>query len=100
MPLPQDQTRNSKTTVKWSNLFTGTPISVLFWAGTIEGIITIIQSAEWLQDYLWWPRLLPVAQFVVSQIKMFISRDVEGAPESYTVSGDNLTVEKDKDAPK
>jgi hypothetical protein len=87
----------NKTTVKWSNLFAGTPVSVLFYFGVAEGIIAIVQAAEWVSDYPWLYRLLPIAAFVLSQFKLFINNEVIGAKQTVTVEGPadaELTVTK------
>jgi len=75
----------NKTTVKWSNLFAGTPVSVLFWFGLAEGVIAILQSAEWFSMYTWPPRILPIIAFALSHMKLFINTEAQGARQTVTV---------------
>lgn len=92
-----------KTTVKWSNLFAGTPVSVLFWFGLGEGVIAILQSAEWFSMYTWPPRLLPIAAFVLSHIKLFINTEAQGARQTVIVEAPpeaEITVTQTTDEPK
>ena len=94
---------SQKTTVKWSNLFAGTPVSVLFWFGILEGIIAIVQSAEWVSDYKWLYRLLPIVAFVLSNFKLFINNEVVGARQTVTVDAPadaDLTVTQTTEEPK
>lgn len=94
--------KKTTTTIKWSNLFAGTPVAVLFWFGLFEGIIAIVQSAEWFMAYTWPPRLLPIAAFALSHIKLFINTEAHGSRQRVVVETDDpnaeLTVTK-KDIP-
>jgi hypothetical protein len=84
-------------TFRWSNLFAGTPVVILFWFGLAEGIVAIVQAAEWLSEYKWLYRLLPLVAFALSSIKLFIARETAGTQQKIVISADtdaDLRVEK------
>ena len=56
--------------------------SKALWAfGFAEGIIAIIQSAEWVREYEWWVRLLPLVAFSISQFKLLFKTEIVGGKE-------------------
>lgn len=69
---------------------------IILWAfGLIEGVIMILQAAEWLKDYVWWPRILPIAAFALSHTKILFKEEVVDAPQQVTIKSDSpIAVEK------
>lgn len=83
-----------KTTFSVSNA-TKANSAIILWAfGLAEGIIAIVQSAEWLQDYVWAPRILPVLAFALSHTKILFKDEVEAPQEVVLKSDTPIAVEK------
>lgn len=69
--------------------------ALILWAfGLTEGIVAIIQAAEWVQDYTWWPRILPVLAFALSHTKILFKDEVD-APQEVVLKSDT-PIEVDK----
>jgi hypothetical protein len=63
---------------------------VVLWAfGLAEGIVMIMQSAEWLNDYIWWPRILPIIAFALSHTKILFKEEVVDANHETTLKSDS-----------
>jgi hypothetical protein len=63
---------------------------VVLWAfGLAEGIVMILQTAEWLNDYIWWPRILPIIAFALSHTKILFREEVVDAPHEAVVKSDS-----------
>jgi hypothetical protein len=64
--------------------------AIILWAfGLGEGLVAIVQSAEWLSDYTWAPRLLPLLAFALSHTKILFKNEVVDAPYEKTIQSDS-----------
>lgn len=79
----------TKTTFAIRNM-TEKNSSVALWAfGFAEGIVTIVQSAEWFYDYQWAVRLLPILAFSLSQFKLLFKTEVIGGEKVTSIHTDS-----------
>lgn len=74
---------------------------IVLWAfGLAEGVVMIMQSAEWLNDYVWWPRILPIIAFALSHTKILFKEEVVGASHERVVKSDTpIEVTEEKTEP-
>lgn len=78
----------TKTTFSFKNM-TDKNSSVALWAfGFAEGLVTIVQSAEWFYDYQWAVRLLPILAFSLSQFKLLFKTEVVGGVKQTSIVTD------------
>lgn len=73
--------KQQKTTFSFSNMTERNSSKALWAFGFAEGIIAIIQSAEWVREYEWWVRILPIAAFSISQFKLLFKTETVGGTE-------------------
>jgi len=86
--------KQQKTTFSFQNMSDRNSSKALWAFGFAEGIIAIIQSAEWVREYDWWVRLLPLAAFSISQFKLLFKTEVVGGQEvARIVSEEGANVE-------
>jgi len=86
--------KQSKTTFSFQNMTDRNSSKALWAFGFAEGIIAIIQSEEWVREYEWWVRLLPLAAFSISQFKLLFKTETVGGQEvARIVSEEGANVE-------
>lgn len=90
------------TTMKWGNVTKGTPMFWIFIFGLGEASCAYFVGQPQVQKIGWLMLILPWIQLVVSQIKMFISKEVvdaDGAEEVEVKAGEGgkLIVSKNND---
>lgn len=79
----------TKTTFSFSNI-TEKNSSLALWAfGFAEGLVMILQSAEWLTEYDWAIRILPIIAFSLSQFKLLFKTEIVGGVKKTSVITDS-----------
>lgn len=78
----------TKTTFNLRNI-TEKNSSVALWAfGFAEGIVMLLQSAEWFKEYDWAVRLLPIVAFSLSHFKILFKTEVVGGVKQTSIITD------------
>jgi hypothetical protein len=80
--------KQSKTTFSFQNMSERNSSKALWAFGFAEGIIAIVQSAEWVREYEWWVRLLPLLAFSISQFKLLFKTEIVGGQEVARIIAD------------
>lgn len=79
----------TKTTFNLKNI-TEKNSSIALWAfGFAEGIVMLLQSAEWFKEYDWAVRLLPIVAFSLSQFKLLFKTEVVGGVKKTSIVTDS-----------
>lgn len=64
--------------------------SVALWAfGFAEGLVMLLQSAEWFKEYHWAVRILPIIAFSLSQFKLLFKTEVVGGVKKTSIVTDS-----------
>lgn len=68
----------TKTTFSFTNMADKNSAKALWLFGFLEGIVAIVQSAEWVTEYEWAVRLLPLFAFSLAQFKLLFKTEYIG----------------------
>lgn len=79
----------TKTTFAFRNM-TDKNSHVALWAfGFAEGLVMLLQSAEWFTEYDWAVRILPIIAFSLSQFKLLFKTEVIGGEKVTSIVTDS-----------